>query len=206
MLPTIQPMLAVSAQPFDGAAYGFEIKWDGVRTLAAVDESGWRLWGRHGADYTSRYPELDVLTRLPSGTLVDGELVALRGGLPHLAGLLQRHFLTAPWKIAQARQWCPVHYVVFDLLYHAGQCFVSAPLARRREVLAEVCVGAAVPGLLFSAGVVGSGKAFYEAVVAAGHEGILAKALDAPYRPGRRSPTWRKIKPPSARAPHRPPL
>jgi hypothetical protein len=50
-------------------------------------------------------------------------------------------------------------------------------------------------GVLFSEGVVGWGKAFYQAVVAQGHEGVMAKHWAAPYRPGRRSPTWRKIKP-----------
>ena len=46
MLPVLQPMLAVAAAPFDAAGYCFEIKWDGVRTLAAVDAGGGRLWGR----------------------------------------------------------------------------------------------------------------------------------------------------------------
>src|SRR5262249_34870342 len=45
-----------------------ELKWDGIRVLAAVDKGGWRLWGRERADYTARYPELDVLRRLPAGT------------------------------------------------------------------------------------------------------------------------------------------
>jgi bifunctional non-homologous end joining protein LigD len=195
MLPQLPPMLAVAWAPFDGAQYCFEIKGDGMRALAAVEHSGWRLWGRDGAEYTSRYAELEVVRRWPPGTLVDGELVCLRGGLPNLAGLLQRHFLAAAWKVAQARQWCPVHYVVFDLLYLRGRCLLREPLACRRDLLAELCAETVVPGLLWSAGVVGAGRAFYEAVVAAGHEGVLAKALTAPYRPGRRAPTWRKIKP-----------
>ena len=204
MLPVLQPMLAVPAAPFDAAGYCFEIKWDGVRALAAVDEGGGRLWGRDGGDYTMRYPELvAALGRWPTGTLVDGELIAVRGGLPHLASLLQRHFLTDPWKIRQAARWCPVHYVVFDLLYHRGQCLLREPLGRRREMLVELCASVTVPGVLWSAGVVGTGMAFYEAVVASGHEGVVAKALASPYRPGRRSPAWRKIKPPSARARHR---
>src|SRR5262249_18803929 len=76
MLPQVLPMLAVAAEPFDSPEYCFEIKYDGVRALAAVEGAGWRLWGRERTDYTARYPELDVLRRLPAGTLVDGELVA----------------------------------------------------------------------------------------------------------------------------------
>jgi ATP-dependent DNA ligase len=76
MLPQVLPILAVAAKPFDSPEYCFEFKYDGVRALAAVEGSGWQLWGRERADYTTRYPELDVLRRLPTGTLVDGELVA----------------------------------------------------------------------------------------------------------------------------------
>jgi ATP-dependent DNA ligase len=188
-------MLATPARPFDDPAYLFEIKWDGVRALAAVEEGGWRLWGRGLADYTARYPDLACLRDLPAGTLVDGELVVLEDGRPDLASLLRRHQLTDAWKIGNVHRWCPVHYVLFDLLYHRGRCLLREPLARRREVLAEMCAALQAPGVLFSEGVVGVGKAFYQAVVAQGHEGVMAKHLAAPYRPGRRSPTWRKIKP-----------
>jgi ATP-dependent DNA ligase len=65
----------------------------------------------------------------------------------------------------------------------------------RRQLLAELCTAVPVPGVVFSSGVVGPGRAFYQAVVAAGHEGVMAKLLTAPYRPGRRALSWRKIKP-----------
>src|SRR6516165_5458801 len=105
MLPQVMPMLAVAAEPFDSSEYCFEIKYDGVRALAAVDESGWRLWGRQRADYTTRYPEFDVLRRLPAGTLVDGELVACdANGRPDLPRLLRRHGLTDSWRVCQARR------------------------------------------------------------------------------------------------------
>ena len=88
--------------------------------------------GRERADYTARYPELDVLRRLPAGTLVDGELVTFdAGGRPDLRSLLRRHGLTDAWRIRQARRWCSVRYVLFDLLYHAGRCLMGASLVRR---------------------------------------------------------------------------
>jgi ATP-dependent DNA ligase len=189
-------MLAVAAEPFDSPEYCFEIKYDGVRALAAVDETGSRLWGRERADYTTRYPELDVLRRLPAGTLVDGELVALDAeGRPDLRRLLRRHGLSDPWRIRQARNWCPVRYVLFDLLFHAGRCLMRVPLVRRREVLAEVCKKFDVPEIEPSCAVIGAGTALYQAVVAAGHEGVLAKQLTSAYRPGKRSVAWKKIKP-----------
>src|SRR5439155_9089842 len=107
MLPRLLPMLAVPAAPFDSSEYSFEIKWNGIRALAAVETAGWRLCGRERAEYTARYPELDVLRRLPAGTLVDGELVAFDAdGRPDLPRLLRRHGLTDPWRICQARHWC----------------------------------------------------------------------------------------------------
>ena len=196
MLPRLLPMLAVPAAPFDAREYSFELKWDGIRALAAVETAGWRLWGRQQADYTTRYPECDVLRRLPAGTLVDGELVALdAAGRPDLARLLRRHGLIQAWRIGQAPQWCPVRYVLFDLLYWGGRCLLREPLMRRREVLADVCRRLDAAEVCFSEGVVGQGKALYAAVVALGHEGVVAKHLASPYRPGQRCAAWRKIKP-----------
>ena len=118
-------------------------------------------------------------------------------GRPDLPRLLRRHGLTDPWRVRQARRWCPVRYVLFDLLYHRGRCLMREPLFRRREILAELCEKYAVPQVEFSPAVIGNGVAFYHQVVAAGHEGVLAKLLESPYWPGKRSVTWKKIKPPS---------
>jgi ATP-dependent DNA ligase len=198
MLPPVLPMLAVAAEPFDSSEYCFEIKYDGVRALAAVDEAGWRLWGRERADYTTRYPELDVLRRLPAGTLVDGELVAFDAdGRPDLRQLLRRHGLTDPWRIRQAHQWCPVRYVLFDLLYHGGRCLMREPLVQRREVLAEVCERLDAQAVLFSPAVIGAGIALYQTALASGQEGVMAKRLLSMYWPGKRAISWKKIKPPT---------
>ena len=196
MLPRLLPMLAVPAEPFDSSEYSFEVKWDGIRALAAVDKGGWQLWGWERADYTGRYPELDVLRRLPAGTLVDGELVVMDpDGRPDLRRLLRRHGLIDKWRIRQARRWCAVRYVVFDLLYQAGRCLLREPLAQRREVLLVLCRQLGAPEVQFSEAVVGNGTALYAAALARGHEGIMAKHLASTYRPGRRSAAWRKIKP-----------
>jgi ATP-dependent DNA ligase len=117
-------------------------------------------------------------------------------GRPDLPWLLRRHGLTDPWRIGQARRWCAVRYVLFDLLYHAGGCLLGEPLARRREVLAELGDRLGAADVPFSAGVIGAGTAFYRAALARGQEGVMAKHLGSPYRPGWRSPAWRKIKPP----------
>ncbi len=191
----LAPMLAVAAEPFDSPDHLFEIKWDGVRGLAAVEQDTWRLWGRHGADYTDRYPELSVLRQLPAGTILDGELIRLVGGRADFAALLRRHQLTSPRKIRWAAPQQPVTYVVFDLLQLGGRSLLEQPLAERRRELAQLLSGKVAEGLAFSDGMVGAGRQFFEQAVDQGHEGVMAKRLDSRYCPGRRSPVWQKIKP-----------
>jgi DNA ligase D-like protein (predicted ligase) len=187
------PMLATKAAPFDAEDYLFEVKWDGVRALAAIEQGSWSLWGRHGVDYTSRYPELEVLRRVPSGTVVDGELVALDQGRADLPTLLRRHLRRRPRLECYAS--APIGYVLFDLLFLRGRALLKEPLVRRRALLRELLDQVNDPLLAYSDGIVGAGKAFFDQVVAAGHEGVMAKKHTSCYRAGQRSSSWRKIKP-----------
>jgi DNA ligase D-like protein (predicted ligase) len=195
MIERIQPMLAVAGEPFDSDHHLYEVKWDGVRCLAAVELGRVRLWGRALADYTGRYPELDALGKLPSGTVVDGELVVLRDGRADLDAVLQRHGLTGQFKTMLASRQSPVVYVVFDLLFHGGRSLMGQPLCQRREILADTLLRLDSSRAVLSEGIVGSGKALFEQVVRQGHEGVMAKHLASRYRPGRRSSSWLKIKP-----------
>jgi DNA ligase D-like protein (predicted ligase) len=195
MIAPFLPMLAARAEPFDSPEFLFEVKWNGVRVLTASADGRWQLWGRDLADYTYRYPELDMLTGLPSGTVLDGELVLLRNGLPDLEAMLARHQLGCPTKIRQRSQAEPVTYVLFDVLCHQGKSLLAEPLFRRRQVLQQLLEQFAEPRLVFSEGIVGFGHAFFEQAVAQGQEGVMAKHLSSPYLPGRRSASWRKIKP-----------
>src|SRR6516162_6213366 len=120
MIAPLPPMLATRATPFDSEEYVFELKWDGIRALAAIEERGWRLWGRGGSDYTGRYPELDSLRHLPAGTVLDGELVVLNGGRADLPALLRRHQRN-PSELPPSGRRLPIHYVAFDLLIDKGQ-------------------------------------------------------------------------------------
>jgi hypothetical protein len=132
------PMLAVRSEPFDSGEFLFEVKWNGVRALAACDGGGWRLWGRELADYRDRYPELEFLRQLPPGTVLDGEVVLCRQGVPDLEAVLARHSLSQPRAIRHLSQTDPVTYVVFDALFVQGRCLFGEPLYRRRAALTEV--------------------------------------------------------------------
>ena len=195
MIRPFLPMLAVPGQPFESAEHLFEVKWDGVRAVAAIQGGGFQVWGRDMADYGPRYPELEVLRRLPPGTVVDGELVVLQEGRAKREAVLRRHSLVSLWKIKWACRTFPVTYVLFDLLAWQGRPLFQQPLNERRARLEELLAGDQEPALMFSQGMIGTGREFFEQVAAQGHEGVVAKHLASHYLPGRRVSSWRKIKP-----------
>ena len=85
--------------------------------------------------------------------------------------------------------------MVFDLLYLQGRSLLGEPLQTRREALQELLERLQERFVVFSQGVIGAGRTFFAAVVAQGQEGMMAKQLVSRYRPGRRSTSWRKVKP-----------
>ena len=189
----VPPMLAKSGDPFDSPEHLFEVKWDGTRVLAFVESRGYRLVNRHRADVTERYPELGFLNDLPTGIVLDGEVVVLRQGKPDFSLLLSRNQARASLKIQSLARTIPATYIVFDLIYHRFESLLALPLWARRQRLERVVRACANSRLVFSEGIVGSGRAFFEAVCRQGLEGVVAKRLDGRYRPGRRA--WIKIKP-----------
>ncbi len=191
----IRPMLARPGQPFDSPDYLFEVKWDGMRALAFVDRDGQRIVSRHGNDLTEQFPELACLAKLPPGTVLDGELVVLREGSPDLSLLATRHQVRAPQKIRLLSRTTPAVLIVFDLLYCDYRSLMPQTLLCRRERLAAMLQDANAQQVVFSEGIVGAGRVFYEQVIARQLEGVMAKRLNSRYLPGRRSDAWLKIKP-----------
>ena len=121
------------------------------------------------------------------------EVVVLRQGKPDFGLLLSRNQARASLKIQSLARTFPATYIVFDLLYDRFESLTALPLWARRERLERVVRACVNPRLVFSEGIVGSGRALFEAVCRQGLEGVVAKRLDGRYRPGRRD--WIKIKP-----------
>jgi len=190
----VPPMLATIGPAFDSDEHLFEIKWDGIRSLAFCDGGAHRLRSRTRNDQTARYPELAFLGDLPAGTLLDGELVVLVDGIPSFRAVMSRERKTAGPALAALTAEKPVCYVAFDVLYRAGEPVMERPLVERREMLAEIVGEAAQPRLALSEGVVGAGLAFFEGVKARAVEGMVAKRLDGAYLPGKRTDAWIKVK------------
>ncbi len=190
----VPPMLATLGRPFDSDEHLYEIKWDGLRCLAFVDDDGWRLRSRRDREMTPRYPELAFLEQVPTGTLLDGELVVLADGRPDFSSALSREQARDPHRIAHLAATLPVTYVVFDVLYAGFASIMGEPLAARRERLATLLEPVQDEHLVLSDGVHGAGTELFAQTVERGMEGVVAKRLASPYQPGKRTDAWIKFK------------
>jgi bifunctional non-homologous end joining protein LigD len=193
--PTFEPMMALPAgEPFDDDGWLFEVKWDGHRCLAALEADRTRLTSRTSRDVSGQFPELGDLHRqlVARNAVVDGEVVAFdEEGQPSFQRMQDR-FHRSPEELARHRGRVPVQFLAFDLLWLDGTPLLELPLSERRARLAEVLVERA--DVRLSQAVPGRGEAFFAQIKQLGLEGVVAKRLASPYRPGARSPDWRKIK------------
>ncbi len=194
----VEPMMAATGDlPGDGERWGLELKWDGVRVLAHVAAGGVRACGRRGGDVAGRYPELSGLADLlpHNDVVLDGEVVAFDQGRPSFERLQRRMHVTRP--DPRLIREVPIRYVAFDVLYLGGRSLYDLPYADRRALLAELDLAGTgpveVPPYLHG-GDTDQVKELLEFTQEQHLEGLLAKRLDSPYRPGRRVDFWRKVK------------
>jgi bifunctional non-homologous end joining protein LigD len=198
--PPPVPMLASPGElpaASEDADWGYEFKWDGVRALARVTDGRVELFSRKSTEITVRYPEV---TRAPAGlaghtALVDGEIVAMDDqGRPDFGALQNRMHRTGP-EVPKLAAAAPVTYLVFDLLAWDGEDLTSRPYTERRERLDALGLSghrwAVTPWFRGGDGV---GADVLAASRANDLEGVVAKKLDSPYRPGVRAAEWRKVK------------
>ncbi len=194
--PAIAPMKAVSADVPTDPGWAFEIKWDGMRIVAAVGgDDEVRLTSAAGHDATGRFPELASLASHlgTSDVVLDGEVVALdERGRADFGRLQPRMQARSPERVAHLRRSVPVAFVVFDLLRLGGHDTTTLAYLERRHLLTELLTPTET--WLVPAHQIGDGPALHAAAAAQGLEGTMAKRIDSPYLPGRRSPTWRKCK------------
>ncbi len=192
------------ALPEDEEGWGFELKWDGMRVLAYLDATGsdptTRLVSANGKDATATFPELAPLAAEVAGhaALLDGEVVAFtEPTAEHPArpdfGLLQRRMHVQDGAEARRRAaGVPATFVAFDLLHLDDRSLLSVPCRDRSRLLRDLLPTG--PAWLVPAAWTGTGADLYALAEERGLEGVMAKRLDSPYLPGRRSSTWRKVK------------
>jgi bifunctional non-homologous end joining protein LigD len=191
----LEPMLARTGPlPGDDENWAFEIKWDGIRAIAFVQGGRLTLHARSGRDVTARYPELRPIAAALAGreVILDGEVVAFDGARPSFQKLQSRMHLTSEHAVRRLARDDPVHYIAFDLLYLDGRSLMDLRYDERRAKLGELELQG--PTWQAPAHHVGDGAVLLELTRAQQLEGVIAKRLDSPYTPGRRTSAWVKVK------------
>ena len=187
----LKPQLAtqVDEPPRGDTGWLHEIKFDGYRTIAHVEDGAVRLLTRTGIDWTARYGVLaDAFAALPAKqAIIDGEVVVVdAAGVSHFADLQQALSDGASHRLT---------FFAFDLAYLDGYDLSGARLDARKAALQALLapLASASSAIQFSDGVAGDGQALYEQVSEMGLEGIVSKRLDARYEQAR-SKSWVKVK------------
>lgn len=196
----LQPMLAQPAADLAEALErlgeaALEVKLDGARVQVHKAEGEVAVFSRRGNQVTGAVPELvEAVQALPARRLVlDGEVLALRpDGTPHPFQVTMRRF-GRKLDVAALRGELPLTPFFFDLLHLDGDDLLDRPAHERFAALAETAGGLAVPRLVTADPE--AAEAFFDQALARGHEGVMAKAMDAPYEAGRRGFSWLKVKP-----------
>jgi bifunctional non-homologous end joining protein LigD len=189
----VEPMLAtLTDRPFSDPNWLFEIKWDGVRALARIENGALTLRSRTGVDIARRYPELASLPDALAArqAILDGEIVALDAqGHSDFERLQERMHVRAPSEslVTQIR----VVYFAFDLLYCDGYDLREAPLLERKQLLQRLLYTS--ERFRFADHQLEHGKELFALAEQNGLEGIVAKRADSPYVSDR-SPYWVKLK------------
>ncbi|MBW3538501.1 DNA ligase D [Candidatus Parcubacteria bacterium] len=186
----VKPMLAtLTDQPFDREGWLFEVKWDGYRAIAEVDQGKVKLYSRNLQPFNQKFPPVVAALRgLSHDAVLDGEVVALdEDGKPRFQ-LLQNW---AKGVGSQADRGVLVYYA-FDLIWLGGHDLTGLALIRRKQLLAQILPVS--PHLKISDHITERGKDFFEAARGQDLEGVMAKDAQSTYRPGVRTKSWLKVK------------
>lgn len=193
----VAPMKAVTSElppAIEEAAWSYEVKWDGMRIIACTDGAALQLWSGNRIDVTHRFPELASVTAAMGGraAVLDGEVVAFDiAGLPRFSTLQGRMHIDDPKEALRRAATVPIQYMVFDIVHFDGHDLTSLPFTQRVAVLDELFEE---DGAWHRVSRHDNGTDLLDAVRAQRLEGLMAKRRDSPYAPGRRSPSWRKVK------------
>ncbi|MES1216026.1 MAG: DNA ligase D [Bacteroidota bacterium] len=183
----IKPMLAtLTERPFDDEAFIYEIKWDGYRAISYLHKGEVEIRSRNELSFTKKFPSIvEALQQWETDAVVDGEIVALndegRADFQQLQGFI---------KNAKAAH---LVYYLFDIIWYNGKDVTALPLIERKVLLQNI-----LPEdqsiIRYSDHIIKEGKAFFDAAIKKGLEGIMAKRADSEYVIDYRSRNWLKIK------------
>jgi DNA ligase-1 len=200
-LSPIAPMLAQTAADVGealeqlGGEVAFEWKMDGARIQLHKVGDSIRIYTRSSNEVTAAVPEIvESAQSLPAREMIlDGEAISFTaGGRPQPFQVTMRRF-GRKLDVEKLRGELPMQAFFFDCLHFEGDSLTGRPARERFAGLARAVPEALVIPRLITASAADA-QAFYDAAIAAGHEGLMAKSLDAPYEAGNRGASWLKIK------------
>jgi bifunctional non-homologous end joining protein LigD len=181
----VSPMLATLVdKPFDEAGWIYEVKWDGYRALAIMNEGEVALKSRNDKSFNEKfYPVMEALKNWRLNAVVDGEIVVINKKGASDFGALQNWRSEADGSLA---------YYVFDILWLDGKDVTSLPLTERKEILRRLVPKEGIIRLSDNFEI--TGTEFFNLARQMNLEGIIAKKANSPYQPGMRTRDWLKIK------------
>jgi DNA ligase-1 len=200
LLAPVQPMLAQPAEDVSDAlarlgTAALEWKLDGARVQVHKRGDDVRVFTRSLNDVTAAVPEVvEAVRSAPARDLIlDGEAIALgAGGAPQPFQVTMRRF-GRKLDVERLRAELPLAAFFFDVLRREDETLVDRPARERFAALGEsLPAGLVVPRVVTSDA--SAAEAFYADALRRGHEGVMAKALDAPYEAGSRGASWLKVK------------
>lgn len=190
---SISPMLMYESDPFNDNDYIFELKLDGIRCLAYLDENSTELRNKRNKNVTDIYPELQNIHKYAKKKcILDGELVVFNNGVPDFYALQSRSLKTDHFKIKLAVAKNPVQFVAYDMIYLDGERITDKPLMERKKLMNDFLTEGS--NFSISRYIEREGIKFFELAKAQGLEGIVAKKKDGKYYIGKRTREWVKIK------------
>jgi DNA ligase 1 len=199
LLRPVQPMLADSAEDVEDAlarvgAAAFELKLDGARIQVHKADTDVRVFSRTLRDVTAAVPEVvDAVRGLPARELIlDGEVIALASDGAPLPFQVTLSRFGRRLEVERLRAEMPLTPFFFDCLYLDGAALIDHPQAARFAALVGAAPALVVPHV--TGATREQADAFLDSALTRGHEGVMAKAVDAPYAAGRRGQSWLKIK------------
>ena len=187
-----RPMLAkVAEESFSDKDWIFEVKWDGFRAIAYVEEN-FSLKSRNEKELKQNFPELQELSKLASNVVVDGEIIVMREGKPDFQSLLERGQAVSTGEIQRQETRAPAVYIVFDILEKNGNPLTKLPLTERKTILKDSLREGS--NVLLCDFIEEKGEAYFQLALEKGLEGVVAKRKDSEYEEGLRTGSWLKIK------------
>ncbi len=191
----IKPMLIGREEDtFDSENYLFELKLDGERCIAYLDNNSTELRNKRNVKMLPKVPELwEIHKCVKKKCILDGELIVLKNGVPSFSDIQARSLMSNKFKIELAAQKSPATFVAYDILFYDNQQTTDLPLTERKKLL-EKAIKTQNEKFALSKVIEKQGKALYELAKQKDLEGIVAKRKDSKYFFDKHTKDWIKIK------------